>query len=72
MALNTCQIQQYDFHCEQQFEKQCGKGVYTPYDSWHSFIFLFVSYDLFTESVQPSAAPQGEDEGVCRMPMTST
>ena len=30
MALHTCQIQQYDFHhCEQQFEKQCGKGERT-------------------------------------------
>lgn len=30
MALHICQIQQYDFHqCEQQFEKQCGKGECT-------------------------------------------
>lgn len=38
MALHICQIQQYDYHhCEQQFEKQCGKGD-TPYNnSWHCF-----------------------------------
>lgn len=43
MALHTCQIQQYDFHhCEQQFEKQCGEGVYAPYnDSWHCSVFFF-------------------------------
>lgn len=43
MALHICQIQQYDFdYCEQQFEKQCGKGVYTPQQ-----LALFFCFHLF-------------------------
>lgn len=68
MALHTCQIQQYDFHhCEQQFEKQCGEGVYAPYnDSWHCSVFFFficllrLDSLMLPKSVQPSTAPQGE------------
>lgn len=42
MALHTSQIQQYDFHhCEQQFEKQCGKGEHTLLITTVGFLFIF-------------------------------
>lgn len=60
MALHTCQIQQYDFnHCEQQFEKLCGKGERTPFQTTVGIILfcrLFPWTLLFPGSVQPSPA----------------
>lgn len=69
MALHTCQIQQYDFHhCEQQFEKQCGKGERTLLITTVGIVFLF-SLVFFDSTLQPR---RETDEGVCGVYITST
>lgn len=77
MALHTCQIQQYDFHhCEQQFEKQCGKRrVCTPYiNGWHCFFFVSSDSTLsrFQNLYKLLQPRRVTDEGVSGAYTTST
>lgn len=69
MALHTCQIQQYDFHhCEQQFEKQCGKGECILLITTVGIVFLF-SLVFFDWTLQPHRVT---DEGMGGVYITST
>lgn len=70
MALHICQIQQYEFqHCEQQLEKQCGKGEHTLLTTTVGIVFFLFTCVSFDSALQTHRAT---DEGMGGVYIIST
>lgn len=71
MALHVCQIQQYEcHHCEQQLEKQCGKGGRTLLMTTVGIVLFLFTCVSFDSALQTHKATDDEMGGAEMIPPT--